>query len=342
MKEIIEVKRDGREPSRVVVGDVIGQLAEWLPQGRRVIVITDSNVHRRYMDIVNSYDHIIIGMGETNKTLMTMERIYHELIEKDADRECFILGFGGGIVTDIAGFAASTYMRGLRFGFVPSTLLAQVDASVGGKNGVNVEGYKNMVGTFNQPDFVLCDTSLLKTLPEREFRAGLAEIIKAGIIADPVLFSLFEGNTFEDFRNDSKLLMQAVTAAVKLKAGVVERDERESGERKLLNLGHTFGHAIEKSTQAFLHGEAVAIGLVMACDLSVNMGIMAHEDAKRVKTVVERMGLPLESGVDPKKLVKVMRHDKKRDTDNINMVLPATVGQCEIRRIALSELGKIY
>ena len=342
MKEIIEVRREGREPSRIAVGDVIGELHEWLPEGRRVIVITDANVHRRYMVIINGFDHIIIGMGETNKTLMTMEKIYRELIEMDADRGCFILGFGGGIVTDIAGFAASTYMRGLRFGFVASTLLAQVDASVGGKNGVNMDGYKNMVGTFNQPDFVLCDTSLLKTLPEREFCAGLAEIIKAGIIADPELFALFEDNTLEEIHDDHSLLTRAITGAVSVKADIVERDEREAGERKLLNLGHTFGHAVEKSTSNFLHGEAVAIGLAMASDLSVRLGIMGADDAARIKNVVERMGLPLDSGVDNKRLVKVMRHDKKRETDEIHMVLPVAVGKCEVRRIPIVELEKLY
>lgn len=341
MKEIIEVRREGREPSRIVVGNVIGELGQWLPS-RRVIVITDSNVHRRYMEIIDRYDHIIIGMGETNKTLLTMEKIFHELIEKDVDRECFILGFGGGIVTDIAGFAASTYMRGVRFGFVASTLLAQVDASVGGKNGVNVEGYKNMVGTFNQPDFVLCDTTLLRTLPEREFKAGLAEIIKAGVIADPALFGLFESNSLDDFRDNDSLLTQVITASVRVKAGIVERDEREAGERKLLNLGHTFGHAIEKSTSVYLHGEGVAIGLVMACELSVNMGLMGHEEAARIKNVVERMGLPTVSGIEEKRLVKVMRHDKKRDTDYINMVLPIGIGKCEVRRMPIAELESMY
>lgn len=342
MKEIIEVKRDGRGPSRIAVGDVIGELKQWLPEDRRVIVITDSNIHRRYTDIIDNYDHIIIGLGETNKTLVTMEKIYRELIGMDADRECFILGFGGGIVTDIAGFAASTYMRGVRFGFVASTLLAQVDASVGGKNGVNVEGYKNMVGTFNQPDFVLCDTTLLKTLSEREFRAGLAEIIKAGVIADPELFSLFENHTLEDFRSDQKLLTRAITAAVRVKADIVERDEREAGERKLLNLGHTFGHAIEKSSSEFLHGEAVAIGLVMACDFSVRLGLMGREDAARIKSAVGRMGLPVDSGIDGKKLAKAMLHDKKRDSGDIHMVLPVTTGKCEVRRTAISELDIIY
>lgn len=341
MKEIIEVKREGRAPSRVVVGNVVEELRSFLPQ-KRIIVITDANVHRLYTQLVESFEHIIIGMGETNKTFVTMEKIFHELIEMDADRECFILGFGGGIVTDITGFAASVYMRGLNFGFVASTLLAQVDASVGGKNGVNVEGYKNMVGTFNQPDFVLCDTTLLKTLPEREFRAGLAEIIKAGVIADPALFALFEANTFEDFRNNGELLTSAITSAIKVKAGIVERDEREAGERKLLNLGHTFGHAVEKCTHNFLHGEAVAIGMAMACDLSVRLGMMSQEDAARIKGVIGFMGLPLVSGVDNKRLVKVMRHDKKRDTDYMNMVLPVTVGKCEIKRMPIAELEEIY
>lgn len=337
MKETIEVKREGRTPSRVVVGNVLGDLGEYLP-GRRIIVITDSNVHRRHMGLIDRYEKIIIGLGETNKTLLTIDRIYRELIEMNVDRECFILGFGGGIVTDVAGFAASTYMRGVPFGFIASTLLAQVDASVGGKNGVNVEGYKNMVGTFNQPDFVLCDTSLLKTLPEREFRAGLAEVIKAGIIADPVLFDLLEGSSFEGLFSDQKLLKQAVTAAVKVKASIVEQDERESGERRKLNLGHTFAHAIEKTTQNYNHGEAVAIGLSMICDAAVSMGVFAATDAARVKRVLAAMGLPTGSEIDPKRLFKALRLDKKRDSESIHIVLPTEIGKCEVRKISFDEL----
>ena len=341
MKEIIEVKKGTGGLSRVVVGEVIGELRSWLPQ-RRVIVVTDANVHRRYKQIIDSFEHIIIGMGETNKTLYTVERVYDELIALGADRECFILGFGGGIVTDVTGFVASTYMRGLPFGFVATTLLAQVDASVGGKNGVNVEGYKNMVGVFNQPEFVLCDTSLLRTLPEREFRAGLAEIIKAGIIADPQLFSLFETYSLEEFRQDGALLTRIITASVRVKTAVVEADEREGGVRKKLNLGHTFAHAIEKCSSEFLHGEAVAIGTAMMAGVSVRLGVLSEEEAERIRRVIVRMELPVESGVDVKRLLKALKLDKKRDADRISLVLIDRVGSCEIRKTPFTELEKLF
>ena len=226
MKQVIEVKRREGKPSQVVVGDVINSLDNYLPEGKRVIIITDGNVHRRYKEIINRYDYCLIGLGETIKTMTTVNKLYAELLERGADRTTFIVGIGGGIVTDITGFVASTYMRGLRFGFVATTLLAQVDASVGGKNGVNYEGYKNMVGTFNQPDFVLCDLSMLQTLPDREFRAGLAEVVKAAIIADADLFGRIERTTFEALRTDTDLLSDAVSAAIRVKADIVERDER--------------------------------------------------------------------------------------------------------------------
>ena len=341
MKEIIEVKRGAGGLSRIVVGDVIGELRSYLPQ-RRVIVVTDANVHRRYKPIIDSFEHIIIGMGETNKTLYTVEKIYDELIALGADRECFILGFGGGIVTDVTGFVASTYMRGLHFGFVATTLLAQVDASVGGKNGVNVEGYKNMVGVFNQPEFVLCDTSLLKTLPEREFRAGLAEIIKAGIIADPTLFSLFEDHALDEFRQDGALLTRIITASIRVKAQIVESDEREAGVRKKLNLGHTFAHAIEKCSSEFLHGEAVAIGTVMMAGVSVRLGTLTEDEAARISRVIAKMGLPTESGVDIKRLLKALKLDKKRDADQISLVLVHRIGSCEIRKTSFADLEKLF
>ncbi|MDD3108194.1 MAG: 3-dehydroquinate synthase, partial [Alistipes sp.] len=270
MKQVIEVKRKEGLPSQIVIGEVIQSLEAYLPQGHKIIIITDGNVHRRYQELINSYDHCLIGLGETIKTMATVEKLYEELLNLGADRSSFILGIGGGIVTDITGFVASTYMRGVRFGFVATTLLAQVDASVGGKNGVNYEGYKNMIGTFNQPDFVLCDLSMLRTLPEREFKAGLAEIIKSGLIADPELFALFEQHDLQAFHDDKALLSEAIQRAVTVKAKIVEQDERERGERRKLNLGHTFAHAIEKcgNGELFLHGEAVSIGTIMIARLS--------------------------------------------------------------------------
>ena len=324
MKQTIEVQRPGKSPSRVVIGDVINSLENYLPEGKRVVVIADEHVFHAYRPIIGAYDYCLIGLGETNKTLATAQKLYGELLALGADRSTFILGFGGGIVTDIAGFVASTYMRGLPFGFVASTLLAQVDASVGGKNGVNFEGYKNMVGTFNQPDFVLCDLSLLQTLPEREFRAGLAEIVKAGLIADPGLFELFE-----------------VTRAVHVKADIVARDEQEHGDRRKLNLGHTFAHAVEKSSREFLHGEAVAIGLVMIAALSEQNGMLSPADAARIRTVVEKMGLPLASGIELPRLLQALKLDKKKESKSVNFVLMNGVGDCLIRPFSFDEIDKI-
>ena len=280
-------------------------------------------------------------MGETNKTLATAQRLYGELLNLGADRSTFILGFGGGIVTDVTGYVASTYMRGLSFGFVASTLLAQVDASVGGKNGVNFEGYKNMVGTFNQPDFVLCDLSLLDTLPEREFKSGLAEIIKSGLIADPELFKLFETHTLKEFRENRTLLLEAVHRAVRVKADIVERDEREQGDRRKLNLGHTFAHAIEKSTREYLHGEAVAIGLVMIAALSVQQGTLTQEEADRVRAVVEKMGLPVQSGVELPQLLQALKLDKKKAAKSVNFVLMDGLGSCQIQPFTFEEIDRI-
>lgn len=340
MKQLIEVPRRGREPSRVFVGEVIHSLESYLPPGRRVIVITDSNIHRRYKEIINRYEYLLIGQGETSKTLTTVSKLYGELLDMDADRSTFILGFGGGIVTDIAGFVASTYMRGVPFGFVATTLLSQVDASVGGKNGVNFDGYKNIVGTFNQPDFVLCDLSLLDSLPEREFLAGLSEIIKAGLIADAGLFELFEKHDLEAFRTDRALLKEAVTRAVQVKADVVARDEKERDERRKLNLGHTFAHAIEKVSREFLHGEAVSIGTVMIAERSAKLGTATEKDAQRVRAVFQRMGLPVEAGIELRKLVAALKRDKKKEAKAVNLVLMRGIGDCEIRRFSFEEIDQ--
>ncbi len=340
MKEVVEVARQSGGVSRVMIGDVLGEL-ESLLAGRRTVIVTDSNVHRRYRELIDPYEHIIIGIGETNKTLVTMEKIYRELVALGADRNTFLLGFGGGIVTDITGFAASTYMRGVPFGFIASTLLAQVDASVGGKNGVNLDGYKNMVGTFNQPEFVLCDLGLLDTLSDREFAAGCAEIVKSGIIADPALFAMFEKYPLAKLRANKKLLLKAVTGAVRVKADIVGRDEKEAGERRKLNLGHTFGHAIEKTTSDFLHGEAVAIGMVTASAMAAHYGLIDREVVDRIGKAFANAGLPTSSGIDPKRLFKALVMDKKRENKDIHLVLPAGIGECVVRKTAFPELEEI-
>ena len=329
-----------RQQSEIYIGPTADILPGVLPGGR-VVVVSDATIDRLYHPMLAPYDTVLIGLGESIKTLQTVESIYRRFIELGVDRSTFVLGIGGGIVTDVAGFAAATYMRGLDFGFVSTTLLGQVDASVGGKNGVNVDGYKNMAGTFTQPQFVICDPALLRTLPEREFRAGLAEIIKAGLIADRGLFELFENHPIDAFRNDQSLLNEAITRAIRVKADVVERDERESGERRKLNLGHTFAHAIEKCGNEFLHGEAVAIGTVMIARLSAHLGTATQDEADRVRRVFERMGLPIRTEIDFKRLVKALKHDKKKEADSVSFVLLRGIGDCEIRRFTFDEIDRL-
>jgi len=344
MVRTIEIPRTGgRAPSRVAVGDALGLLPEVLPRGRRVVAVTDPNVDALYGDAIRQHagDVIVIPTGEENKTLATVEAIHSRLIELGADRSTYILGFGGGIVTDVTGFAASTYMRGVGFGFVATTLLAQVDASVGGKNGVNVGGYKNMAGVFSQPDFVLCDAGVLRTLPEREFRAGLAEMLKAGIIADPELFATLESRSPEQLMADSGMLAGAIAAAIRVKARIVEADETERGERRKLNLGHTVAHAVEKLTRRFNHGEAVGIGLVAAADISVKLGLLAAADRDRVVRAVERVGLPTASGIHSEEIAHALTRDKKVEGGDVWLVVVRGVGEVEMRQTPLAELAEL-
>lgn len=347
MTQEILVPRTGRpgEPSRVVVGEAL-PLLDALLDGRRPVLITDSNIAAAYPALAGRYPHVIIGTGETRKTLETVGNIYRELLALGVDRGSYLVGIGGGIVTDITGFVASTYMRGVAgFGFVATSLLAQVDASVGGKNGVNLDGYKNIVGVFNQPDFVLCDQGMLSTLPERELRAGLAEVVKCGLIRDRALFELFENHTFESFTGDATLLHRAVVAAVELKAAVVAADETEQGERRLLNLGHTFAHAVEKCTGRYLHGEAVGIGLCIAAGLSQRLGLLTEADFSRIVAVVAAMGLPTsvaaETGVTAAQLLTAAASDKKREAATIDFVLLEGIGRAVRRRMPLAELDDL-
>ncbi len=336
---MVEIPRTGKTPSRILVGDVLGRLPELLPEGRRTVVITDPNLMQHYGEPISRFEHIVIPTGEEHKTLDTIAEIYRRLIELGADRKTFIVGFGGGIVTDITGFAASTYMRGVDFGFVATSLLAQVDASVGGKNGVNVGGYKNMAGVFNQPDFVLCDTDTLQTLPPREFRAGLAEMIKAAIIADPALFRIFESHSPEDLLADKALLTKAITSAIRVKAHIVEADEREAGERRKLNLGHTLAHAIEKLTREFNHGEAVAIGLVQIAEISTKMGLLAPTQKDRIVRALQKAGLPTRTDLPKAQLLQALTHDKKVEQDKLWLILPVAIGDVILKETPLNEVS---
>ena len=330
-----------RSRSGIYIGPVKDILSGVLPEGR-VVVVSDATIDRLYHPLLEKYDTVLIGLGESVKTLQTVETIYRRFIELGVDRSTFVLAVGGGIVTDVAGFAASTYMRGLKFGFVSTTLLGQVDASVGGKNGVNVDGYKNMAGTFTQPQFVICDPGLLRTLPDREFRAGLAEVVKAAIIADADLFGRIENTTFEALRTDTDLLTDAVSAAIRVKADIVERDEHESGDRRKLNLGHTLAHAIEKCSNRMNHGEAVAVGTALIAGAAVKLGVLSEADRDRIVHVLMQMGFDLTPPVDVKRLLKEVGKDKKNEEGILRIVLPVGIGDCEVRPMKIDDFAALY
>ncbi|MFR9504353.1 MAG: 3-dehydroquinate synthase [Rikenellaceae bacterium] len=324
--------------SKIVIGESQELLAEYLSGKNRVIIISDLNIDRLYGDTFSQYDKILIGVGESVKTLLTVENICRQLIELNADRSTFLLGVGGGIVSDITGFVAAIYMRGVSFGFVSTTLLSQVDAGVGGKNGVNFDGYKNMIGTFLQPEFVICDVNKLTTLPEREFRAGVAEIIKSAIITNSELFKELELNTISSLRANAALLSRIIFESIKIKAKIVELDEREAGERRKLNLGHTFAHAIEKNSNLLNHGEAVAVGTIIVSDMAYRMGLLSEVELRRIESIFANYGFERESPVAMSKMLKSIAHDKKVHRDTVALVLPTAIGHCEVKKMSISEV----
>ena len=330
-----------KDSSEVIVGSVSELLPRLLPD-KRVVVVSDTNIDRHYHTLVNRYEHVLIGLGEASKTLVTADAIYKKFISMGVDRSTFVLAIGGGIVTDVAGFVASTYMRGVEFGFVSTSLLGQVDASVGGKNGVNVDGYKNMVGTFTQPRFVICDVGMLRTLPEREVRTGMAEIIKAGIIADEELFSKLELTPLAELTKNPDLLAEVVYRAIKVKADIVERDEREHGDRRKLNLGHTLAHAIEKSSSKMNHGEAVAVGLSLISDAAARRGLLSAADKERICSLLQRTGFDLTPPVAMRVLLKAVSKDKKSEGDVLNVVFPTAIGACEVVPMPLEEFRAMF
>ena len=326
-----------RDESGIYIGPAADLLSGLLPEGKRVVALCDATTEKLCRPLLEPYERVLIGTGESIKTLQTVETVYRRFIELGVDRRTFVLAVGGGIVTDVAGFAAATYMRGLEFGFVSTTLLGQVDASVGGKNGVNVDGYKNMVGTFAQPRFVICDPALLRTLPDREFRAGLAEAVKSAVIADADLFARLERSSLAELRADTDLLSDAVSASIRVKADIVERDERESGERRKLNLGHTLAHAIEKCSSQMNHGEAVAVGMAMIADVAVGEGVLSAADRDRIVALLRRLGFDLVPPVPVAQLLAEVGKDKKREDDMLRIVLPVGIGDCEVRPMSIEE-----
>ena len=320
--------------------DQLGRECARLKLGTRCVIITDTNVGRRFAKpVFNSLARagftpslIVVPAGETAKSLKTVQTCYDLLAAHRLERKSFIVALGGGVVGDLAGFVAATYLRGIAFVQVPTTLLAQVDSSVGGKVGVNLKAGKNLVGAFYQPRLVLCDLDTLRALPEREFRAGLAEVIKYGIIYDAKLFGQLERDLTKLLKRDPETLARVVARCCQIKAEVVGQDETEGGLRAILNFGHTIGHAIENVSGygKYLHGEAIAIGQVATAKLSCALTGLSARDAGRIRDLFKLAGLPVTiklNAVQRRKLFAVMKLDKKVSAGEIRFVLAEKIGK---------------
>ena len=315
---------------------------DWAPflGGNDVLVVTDANVAPLYLAQVertlagrNIARHVL-PPGEAEKTLARFGEVMDALARMRASRDATIVALGGGVVGDLAGFAAACWMRGIGFVQLPTTLLAMVDSSVGGKTAVDLPQGKNLVGAFHQPSAVIADTRTLATLPLRELRAGLAEVVKYGAIRDADFFAWIERRVEALLARDPETLAEAVERSCRHKAGIVQRDEHERGERALLNFGHTFGHALETAGDygELLHGEAVAVGMVMAARLSAQLGHAPPEDAERLSHLLARLGLPIfpRTAAEPEALLDLMRLDKKAVSGKLRLILWRGVGRAEV------------
>ncbi len=317
-----------------------GELLRRHLAGRQVMIVSNETVAPLYLERVTAMlgdlpqRTVVLPDGEQYKTLETVNTIFDALLEARFERSCTLLALGGGVVGDMTGFAAACYQRGVAFIQIPTTLLAQVDSSVGGKTGVNHPLGKNMIGAFHQPRCVIADTDTLDTLPDRELSAGLAEVIKYGLIRDAGFLTWLEDNMDALLARDGAALAHAIERSCRNKAELVAEDEREGGRRALLNLGHTFGHAIEAGMGYgnWLHGEAVATGMVMAADLSVRLGWLSEADMVRVRTLVERARLPVASPaeLDYETFMSYMAVDKKVQQGRLRLILLRRLGEALI------------
>ena len=321
---------------------LIGDSSLYAPHihGRQVMVVTNETVAPLYLrtveDALQAYRlaHVVLPDGEQYKTLEVLDRIFTALLQQRFDRRCTLVALGGGVIGDMAGFAAASYQRGVNFIQVPTTLLSQVDSSVGGKTGVNHPLGKNMIGAFHQPQCVIADTATLDTLPDRELSAGVAEVIKYGLINDAEFFSWLEDNVARLIARDPEALAFAIERSCADKAAVVAADEREAGQRALLNLGHTFGHAIETAMGYgnWLHGEAVGAGMCMAAALSQRLGWLDADQVRRVERLVAAAGLPVRAPaeVSPERFLELMAVDKKVMDGQLRLVLLRDIGRSVI------------
>ena len=306
----------------------------------KIVIITDERINKHHHSLFEGYKTIVITGGELNKNQQSVDGIIDQLLKAEADKSTVVVGVGGGVVTDMAGYAASIFKRGVRLVQVPTSILGMVDAAVGGKNGVDVGIYKNMVGTIYQPEIILFDYYFLKTLPQEEWVNGFAEIIKHACIKDEELFSFLQQHQLQDFIDERDLIADLVQKNVGIKTKVVTEDEFETGDRKLLNFGHTLGHAIENIYE-LPHGHAISIGMVAACTISEEINMFNSSEKQQVIDLLHQYSLPTKLEFDKEKVWEVLLMDKKRDKNGMNFILLNKIGEGIIQSIPLGQLKSL-
>ncbi len=315
----------------------ISHLKEIVDQ-KNAIVVTDENIFNAHTKRFKGWNVIVLKPGEEYKVQETANTVIEQLIAMEADRKTTLIGVGGGVITDMTGYVASVYMRGIKFGFLPTTLLSMVDASIGGKNGIDLGVYKNIVGIIRQPAFILHDLIFLNTLPQSEWENGFAEIIKHACIKDAAMFRELESNSLKKYQAKKKSVCELIQRNAILKTKVVQQDEFEKGDRKLLNFGHTLGHALENQYE-LSHGQAISIGMTYASHISQQLN--GFKDTEKVVNLLEKYGLPTYAKFDKQKVFDVLKMDKKRERAEMNYVLLEKIGKGVITSIKLEELNKI-
>ena len=333
MKQHTPLYFSGKKVDCIFNGSILDVLE--LTSNRKIIFITDENIKKHHPELFTAHATYAIPVGEKYKNQTTIDGILHFLYELEVDKDDFIIGVGGGVVSDITGFVSAVFKRGVRFGLLPSSILGMVDASIGGKNGINYLQVKNMIGTIYQPDFIVYDFSLLNSLPHAEWINGFAEIIKHACIKDANLFNNLESVSVNDFKTNKESLTELIKSNVFLKTEIVKKDELDKADRKLLNFGHTFGHAIE-NIHELPHGSAVSIGMVIACRLSEMLSGFSSSETKRVMNLLKKYNLPVEFNIDPVKVIDMIKKDKKRNGDNIDFVLLKTIGDAHTLPVSIS------
>lgn len=309
-----------------------------IADAKNTILITDENVYAAHTKRFKGWNTIVLKPGEEYKVQATADSVIEQLIKMEADRKTTLVGVGGGVITDLTGYIASVYMRGVSFGFIPTSLLALVDASIGGKNGIDAGVYKNMVGVIRQPAFILHDMVFLHSLPQAEWENGFAEIIKHACIKDAVMFRALEENSIKTYQGKQKAVCRLVERNALIKTKVVQKDEFEKGERRLLNFGHTLGHALENQYE-LSHGQAIAIGMTYAAHISEKL--CGFKQAGKIVALLEKYQLPTYAAFDKCKAMEVLKMDKKRERKEMNYILLEKIGKGVVKSIPMKELEKI-